>query len=149
MDGYVALLNPFTYYLKCSVMKKLLSGIIAIAICLNSCEKDNTEFTNLEGNWVIKKAYADPGDGSGRYRNVPDKNYIEFFKDGSARSNYAVFGLHMLRSFSVTDSVRVILTFKDISSQPATTYRYKFSGDTLILNPPCIEVCGLKLVRSK
>lgn len=130
-------------------MKTSFTILIIAALLSISCEKDNSNLKNIEGSWLIKKMMVDPGNGSGRYQDVPDKNYIMFLKDGSANSNYAVFGLHMLRSFKVTDSAEVVLYFKDVSSQPATPYRYMFTGDTLVLNPPCIEGCGLKLVRSK
>ena len=128
-------------------MKTIFSILIAIVLLSSSCEKEDSVFRNLEGKWVIKKILVDPGDGSGRYRDVSEKHHIEFFKDGSAKSSYSVFGLQMLLSFKVMDSVQVTLSFKDTSSQPSTPYRYNFSGDTLVLNPPCFEGCGLKLVR--
>ena len=129
-------------------MKTLFSILLAILFLASSCDKDEYDPKNLEGNWVIKKMLIDPGNGSGRYQDVTGNPYLVFHQDGSAASDYSVFGLHMLSSYEVRDSVEVILSFKEQSSQPSTPYRYKFAGDTLILNPPCFEGCGLKLVKA-
>ncbi len=128
-------------------MKTIFSTLIAIVLFTSSCEKEDKRLINFEGNWVIKKMLVDPGNGSGRYQDVPGNPTMSFTTGGAARSTYQAFGLHMLQSYEVIDSVKLVFSFKDVSSQPSTPYRYKFSGDTLILNPPCIEGCGLKLVK--
>ncbi len=128
-------------------MKTFISTLGIILFLCVSCEKDKSETAGLQGKWIVKKMLADPGDGSGRYQDVSGNTYIDFRKDGDIKSN-AAFGLNMLKSYQVTDSVTILFSFKEISSQPKTKYRYKFSGDTLVLNPPCIEGCGIKLVRA-
>lgn len=132
-------------------MKKLFISTLAVLFFAVSCEKQNGFFfeTSLEGTWRVNEVWSDPGDGSGAYQKVTIKPVpeITFYKDGSVSSTSTLFGLHMIDSFKVVDSTQVLLSFKDISSQPQTLYRYSFKGNTMELNPPCIEGCGLKLVR--
>lgn len=129
-------------------MKTIFTTLTACLLLTASCEKDDVKLNNLSGKWILKKKLADPGDGSGRYQDVKGKAYISFKADGSVESNYEAFGMHLLKSYTIVDSITVVFSFKDVSSQPATSYRYNFAGDTLVLRPPCIEGCGLKLLRA-
>ncbi len=133
-------------------MRPLLFSILAALLFAVSCEKQSgfSLEATLEGTWVVKQVWADPGDGSGTYNKVTVKPApeITFRADGTVSSSSGFFGLHMIDSFKVIDSAQVLLSFKPQSSQPQMIYRYSFEGNVLELNPPCIEGCGLKLVRS-
>jgi hypothetical protein len=132
-------------------MKSLYFVLLATLISIAACEKIlESPAKSFSGTWIIKKHYADPGNGSGRYADVTGVPApgITFQPGNNASSDYKYFGLGMLAGYEVLDSVRIKFTFKEISSNPATIYRYKFSGDTLILNPPCFEGCGIKLVKA-
>ncbi len=127
----------------------LLLFFLATAACQKSNESPNPDRFN--GTWIVKKHYADPGDGSGKYMDVTTDppQYLKFLSGGTVNSNYIYFGLQGLQSFSVIDSTRIRFTFRTTSSQPESIYFYQFAGDTLILRPPCIEGCGIKMVKER
>lgn len=133
-------------------MRLLLISILTALLFAVSCKKQSgfSLETTLEGTWAVKQVWADPGDGSGTYTKVTVKPapQITFRADGTVSSSSEFFGLQMIDSFKVIDRTQVHLSFKPHSSQPQMIWRYSFEGNILQLNPPCIEGCGLKLVRS-
>ncbi|ALL05547.1 hypothetical protein AQ505_08625 [Pedobacter sp. PACM 27299] len=115
-----------------------------------SCSKDKSVNNPgldpaLNGNWKLIETFADPGNGSGKWRpvdsNAPIENIL-FKKDGKLRwSRYKEFIFY-------TKSDSRILSFAKIDAS-VWKYFYKVKNDTLILNPPCIEGCGFKYVKIK
>lgn len=81
-------------------MKLLFVSILAALLFSVSCEKQSgfSLESNLEGTWVVKQVWADPGDGSGTYNSVTIKPAPEiiFHADGSVSSISAFFGLNMI-----------------------------------------------------
>lgn len=129
-------------------MRSVYIIFAAILFLTASCEENKDRPSEeFEGTWFIKKILSDPGNGSAQYTNVTDTSSITFNAQGAVSSNSSYFGLGMMDSYEILDSAKIKFSFKPHSSQSATIYRYKFAGDTLILNPPCIEGCGMKLVR--
>jgi hypothetical protein len=131
---------------------KYLYLLLAIALVTSACDKGNEgpDQTSFQGTWILKKSYVDPGNGTGTYIDIKqDGLYITFNSDSTVVSNTTQFGLGMIASYRVLDSVRVRINFKQQSSSPTTVFRYRFKKDTLELNPPCIEGCGMKFVKAK
>lgn len=132
-------------------MKKLyqIPLMLFIISLLFSCDKDETNTNQLTGKWLLKKSYSDPGDGSGKYVDVPkNSNYtLLFTSDGFVNGNTSFFNLNLLKTYTVIDSNKIEFTFNEISSQSKVVYNYQLKADTLTLNPLCIEGCGLKFTR--
>lgn len=64
----------------------LLLSILILASCQNN--DDTTIYISpVIGKWHIIEQYSDPGDGSGSYEPVETDEYIEFFSDGTVKSN--------------------------------------------------------------
>jgi hypothetical protein len=92
----------------------------------------------LTGTWQLTETLFDPGDGSATWQPVSDKTKkISFKPDGSIQGT----ALGDLVSYKIIDSTRVEFARKDDTK---FIYRYKVASSTLMLNPPCIEACGLK-----
>ena len=129
-------------------MKKYLL-FICLTIFIVACKKTESSKNGLESTWLLKKSYSDPGDGSGKYVDVPkNSNYtLLFTSDGLVISNTSFFNLNLLKSYTVIDSNKIEFTFNEISSQSKVVYNYQLKADTLTLNPLCIEGCGLKFTR--
>jgi hypothetical protein len=49
--------------------------------------------------------------------------------------------------YAIADSVHLNMTIEH-NADPID-YRYKVSKDSLLLNPPCREACGMRFVRVK
>ena len=129
-------------------MKKYLL-FICLTILIVACKKTESSKNGLEGTWLLKKSYSDPGDGSGKYVDVPkNSNYtLLFTSDGLVISNTSFFNLNLLKSYTLIDSNKIEFTFVETYSQSKITYNYQLKADTLTLNPLCIEGCGLKFIR--
>ena len=112
-------------------------------------QKDRIFKKWFRGTWLLKKSYSDPGDGSGKYVDVPkNSNYtLLFTSDGLVISNTSFFNLNLLKSYTLIDSNKIEFTFVETYSQSKITYNYQLKADTLTLNPLCIEGCGLKFIR--
>lgn len=126
-------------------------SLIILSFLIISCEKSAKTNPALNGKWLLKKYYSDPGDGSGKYQNVhPDSTFIlNIYENGSVSANTSFYGLNNFKSYMVLDSTRIQFNMKNHISVPSTVYYYSFIKDTLVLNPPCIEGCGLKFVRAE
>jgi hypothetical protein len=124
-------------------MNKLFPAIfIAFTIGLVSCKKNDSGTGEVYGTWRLTETWADPGDGSGRYRKVkgPAK-YITIDQSGKMEGD----AMPEVLGYKILDSVRMEITSKDYP-QPFI-YRYKITANDLELNPPCIEGCGFKFKR--
>lgn len=123
--------------------------LVIFALLITACKKSERLPNNtLEGTWVLKKLYSDPGDGSGTYVDVSEPvSTLTFNTNGSVSSTISFFGLNTMKSYSALENGKIEFAFKEVSSLSTTTFNYQFKQDTLVLNPPCIEGCGLKFVR--
>lgn len=125
-------------------MKKLaLLLIITIGIFYASCKKnsENDGPGEVYGKWKLTETLSDPGNGSGKYQTVKDDKYLTMDKTGKMEGD----ALPELSTFKILDSVRMEVTLKNRNQ--TLTYRYKATANTLTLNPPCIEACGLRFRR--
>ncbi|MEC3881619.1 hypothetical protein [Parapedobacter sp. 10938] len=123
-------------------MSKVLLAILVTALTL-SCSKTSSE---LVGKWRLVELLADPGDGSGKFRPVSSKKVLEFYSDGTLKSNGEICFMNQesntptTGTYSMTDSTIAGEKCKD--SPHKITFEKK--GTTLILNFPCIEPCRAK-----
>jgi len=69
-------------------MKKtiLLLAFVGILISCSKDENDNSETTELIGQWKLIEQLADPGDGSGTFQSIDSQKKLEFFQDGTITS---------------------------------------------------------------
>ena len=112
-----------------------------------ACSTQNTKITapTLVGKWQLTETLSDPGDGSGKWMPAEKGNVqvVAFGKDGSVSGNAMPETSH----YAITDSIHLALTQQ--GNVAPITYRYKITQNTLTLNPPCREACGMRYIRVK
>jgi hypothetical protein len=123
--------------------------ILIVVFCgvLFTCKKDgHTAGNNLTGKWKLTESLADPGDGSGKWTNVPTSPvvYVQFDSDGKLEGT--AFPEYI--SYVIKDSVTLTFTSKDDVLQ---NYRYSIKAGTITISPDgpirCFEACGTKYVK--
>ena len=69
-------------------MKKpiLLLTFIGFLISCSNDENDNSETTELIGQWKLTEQLVDPGDGSGIFQDIDSQKILEFFQNGTINS---------------------------------------------------------------
>lgn len=125
-------------------MKKLWSALfIAFLVIIVSCKKDDNGTREIYGTWKLTETLNDPGDGSGKYTKIngPVK-YLTIDTSGNMQGD----AMPDVVKYKILDSERLEITSKNYP-QPLI-YWYKVTFNTLELNPPCIEGCGLKFKRN-
>ncbi|WP_316816693.1 hypothetical protein [Pedobacter nyackensis] len=123
-------------------MKKSLFIITAfLGLFFTACKKNEEGTGKLYGNWKLKETLADPGDGSGRYIMVKEDKYLKMSPSGKITGD----ALPGLSDFKIVDSVRIEVYSKNTNQN--SIFYYTVTGNTLTLNPPCTEACGLKFIR--
>ena len=122
---------------------RLTIAMMAIFICFNSCKKnqENDGPGEIYGRWKLTETLADIGNGKGKYIKVKENKYLIISRTGEIEG--VVFP--DLTTFKIVDSVTIAVTSKTYNG--AAPYRYKVTANTLTLNPPCIESCGLKFIK--
>lgn len=124
-------------------MKKIyLAVLVTLTLSYLSCKKSDQGSTEIYGTWKLVETWNDPGDGSGKYVKVKGApKYISIDKSGTIGGDALPDAL----SYKILDSVQMEITSNNYAKP--FVYRYKVSSNTLELNPPCIEGCGLKFKR--
>ena len=106
------------------------------------CKKEEDGPGEVYGTWKLTETMNDPGDGSGKYKKVEgDLKYLTLERSGEISGDV----LSNLERFNVLDSARIEFSTK--TAKERVIYYYKVSANSLTLNPPCIEGCGLRFVR--
>ena len=123
-------------------MNKQLLIIVVVALTL-SCAKANKE---LVGKWRLVEVLADPGDGSGEFRPVSSKKTLEFYSDGTVKSNgqICLMGIEADAPSTGTYSLADSTIVADECNDWPRKINFEEKGTTLILNFPCIEPCRAK-----
>lgn len=126
-------------------MKKvLLTLFITISGLYISCKKDPVSPGEIYGKWKLTETMSDPGDGSGKYIKVSgEAKYLTFDRSGKVEGGALSADVS---AFKILDSAKLEITYKN-HAQPVIFW-YSVNSKTLILNPPCIEGCGLKFIRN-
>lgn len=124
-------------------MKKLwLALFIAFSVSIVSCKKGDKGTKEIYGTWKLTETWNDPGDGSGKYTKVEGPvKYLTIDTSGNMEGEAIPDAV----TYKILDSERLEITSKNYP-QPLI-YGYKVTFNTLELNPPCIEGCGLKFKR--
>ena len=128
--------------------KRFLSIAIIVLLFIN-CSSDNAP-TSLSGKWKLVQVLADPGDGSGIFRDIQSNKTIEFFSDETFDSN------GNLCFFQPIDEVTTQGAYSEDKNEiyPNTcnsfvgvVLNYKLEKNTLIITYQCIEACAEKYVK--
>lgn len=125
-----------------------------LALVFTACDNINPESSEeLLGTWQLTEVLADPGDGSGRYQPVTSDRTLEFFANGTYRSNENICPTGI--STATTSQGTVNLTDSTLTVEGCrfndADMKLGFEVDegTLYLLLPCIEPCGQKYVKAK
>ena len=118
--------------------------VCALAACTTQKTSSNA-IPSLAGKWKLTETLADIGDGKAKWAAVSKDSLLvsEFKADGSISGNAMPGTTH----YVVADSIHLNMTIEH-NADPID-YRYKVSKDSLLLNPPCREACGMRFVRVK
>lgn len=117
--------------------------IAAFAAC--TTQKSHINTSGLTGRWQLTQTLADIGDGKATWQPASKDSVliVELKSDGSITGNAMPGTTH----YTITDSVHLAVTIEHNTAP--IDYRYKVTNDTLLLNPPCREACGMKFIRLK
>jgi hypothetical protein len=129
-----------------AISNRILSVFLFVC-CLFSCSKDDDislTDESLIGRWNVTESYADPGDGSGKWRVVSKNDpvtYVEFKSDGHVGGN----AFPNFVSYVLKDSVTISFTDKNKATQ---SFPIQLKGRKLSMNYlGCIEGCGLRFEK--
>ena len=132
-------------------MEKLVALFIIITLLFNSCSNDNSENIDLIGKWRLIEVLADPGDGSGVFRSVNSSKTLEFFADGTVKSNgslcYMNTGTQQEGEGTYSLEKGLIRPKNCTINGINVTISYKIEGPDLILSYFCIEPCREKFIK--
>jgi hypothetical protein len=131
-------------------MKTALFFLISFVLFF-SCEK-NTDITadaDVLGKWKLVQVLADPGDGSGQFRNVESDISIEFHDDGTVSSNGQLCSVTIVPDgeYSGTYSINDSTIIPDGCSYAQTKLSFEIEGKYMIIYYPCIEACRSKFKK--
>lgn len=139
-------------------MKKFsLVLAVTFTILFYSCKKSDVTSTDpfeLVGKWKLTELYADPGDGSGKFRKIESKKTIEFTKEGKVKSTNGDLCTISIESNASDDSHFTIKEMygglsKIVVEKCKTEISFEIKSDELTLYYNCIEGCGEKFRRVK
>lgn len=131
-------------------MRKLIIAFIfagtllglGITACRKGESQDGPKSAGLTGKWELREVLLDPGDGSGRFREVPssERKLLVLKSDGTVAGEFFSKEMH----YEVVDSLWVNFTY----GGQISAYLYKVTSGTLQLSGGgCIEACSYKFVR--
>jgi hypothetical protein len=133
--------------LKALPFGKGLGGALILALLFAACttQKTSTTTPTLVGKWKLTETLADIGDGKATWQPVSKDSLLisDFKTDGSITGN----AMPGTTRYAIADSLHLNMTIEH-NADPID-YRYKVSKDSLLLNPPCREACGMRFVRVK
>jgi hypothetical protein len=132
-------------------MKKIIAPLVIIILLFSSCSDDSSENVKLVGKWKLIEVLADPGDGSGVFRSVNSDKTIEFFSDGTVKSNGSLCYMNIgsdQRGEGTYSLEENTITPKNCSlNEVDIKIFYEFNNSKLILNFFCFEPCREKFVK--
>jgi hypothetical protein len=110
------------------------------------CDSDSQALT---GKWKLVERLMDPGDGSGTFQAVSSDKTIEFFNNGTFKSNGTICvpgdpgtDQPSAGTFDVNTGEIIV---NDCQSRPV---HFRIEGHYLILSFLCIEPCSEKYINS-
>ena len=131
--------------------------VLLFLLDFNSCttSDDNIVGKKIVSKWKLIEQLSDPGDGSGVFEPVESSRTINFYDDGTIRSNgelcfmsYEVGNVHLGTFSDTEDNIdfdgEII---PDGCEFEETKIYYQFERSNLILWYLCIEGCGQKFIK--
>ena len=120
-----------------------LSSLLLIATFM-SCSTTNQSSSPLQGSWKMTEYLADIGDGNGTWQpaDAANQSVLEFRADGTLGESGPATANSGSKYEILNDSTVVF-----VRGENRINVKYKIIGNTLTLNPPCIEACGQKFIR--
>ncbi|MGJ1195530.1 hypothetical protein ACR777_00180 [Sphingobacterium spiritivorum] len=135
-----------------------------IGLTLMACNKDSnnsSENNGITGRWKLVEVYADPGDGSGKYRAVDSKKQLTFKADGTVEvqngdlctvsidsdkketSSYKILD----KNASSGKKNRLVIMSCIVMQNDPTELSFEIKGDMLTISYLCMEGCGERYKR--
>lgn len=115
---------------------------------LLSCNEGNDPGVDVEliGNWRLIEILGDPGDGSGVFTPVDSNKIITFEEGGTISSNGDLCDMSMNTNTPTTGTYsETDMTFNSSDcTNPGFNYTFEQTGNTIIIDYPCIEPCRAK-----
>lgn len=129
-------------------MRKEFILMMCLALLFACNKTDNDKQNDLVSKWKLIEVLADPGDGSGTFQPIESDLIIEFYKDGTIKSN----GLLCYMTLESSDETFGTYSTVDNTISPddcnhSLDYSLDSENSQLIISYPCIEPCGLKFIK--
>ncbi|WP_438426100.1 lipocalin family protein [Aquimarina macrocephali] len=128
-------------------MKKLLLCFFVITFC-NACTKKNK--SPLVGKWKLTHVLVDPGNGKGAFQKTNQEKVIEFFNDGTLKTNVSYCPLDNDKTIGMSgtyDMNHTQLIMACTSSE--SKINFEINDSKLIIDYPtqCMEPCKEKYTK--
>jgi len=103
---------------------------------------------------MLTEVYADPGDGSGKFKKVNSKKTLEFTDKGivkSSNGNLCRIDINSTSNETSPFEIKVMYGAKSVINieKCNSILSFEKKGNELTLYYACIEGCGEKFVRIK
>lgn len=137
-----------TYFSPLKNISKLTVLVLSCSVLFNCDTTEVPVEDSILGKWRLTQILADPGDGSGKFRNIDSNKIIQFNSDGTVNSNgelcrfttkpnSADSGVYSIDENTITTSC---------SGKERTVY-FEKENSNVILHYFCIEGCSEKYVK--
>jgi len=131
-------------------MKKILIACF-VSFCLFSCTKQNDDPTPppiaLVGHWDLTHVLADPGNGSGVFKEVTRGKALTFANDGKVSSSSPLCDMNSLLTVAGSGTYDNSFIYPNDCQVEGIKLTYKIEGQSLIIYYPCTETCAEKYVK--
>lgn len=125
-------------------MKQYILFLIIVVVFAHCDQQKEENESSIAGVWKLTEVLADPGDGSGVFREVESDKEITFYDDNTVKSN----GQLCRMSLDGTNPTEGYYSLEDSTIISGDcTLQFEIEGGVLIIHYPCIEPCGEKYVK--
>ncbi|MGJ1432039.1 hypothetical protein ACR79M_09720 [Sphingobacterium spiritivorum] len=135
-----------------------------IALLLMACKKDSLKRSDnigITGRWKLVEVYADPGDGSGKYRAVDSKKLLIFKTNGTVEvqnGDLCMVSIHSDNNATSTYEIldksetsgnknRLVIFSCAVMENAPGESTFEIKGDILTISYLCFEGCGERYKR--
>ncbi len=135
-------------------MRNLIFMVLIGLLCSCANDDDTNVTGEIIGRWRLIEQLLDPGDGSGVFRPVESDFIIEFLPDGTYKANRLICNIPNDPggiSTGTYDTEDMLISTENCSDNQGGTFTlqrpYRFDGNSLIIELPCIEPCAEKFQK--